>query len=300
MLGGKFTGGDVATLLWGVIPLVGDATTLIGNAYNWLTGQGFSAFEAALAAIGFGFDVSGNQILGAAASGVLAILKISRSGRGIIANALEFAFNTCMAAGGGASRTLVRPLSTPDPTKAIKCAENAIEITGENWMDFIGDITKAENTMDFWADGAAFQAAIRGQNLSEGAVAEKLLEWYGKYDVAADSPLAAFLSPAGAFYPPGIVDKIFGKHMGNSSGSQFASRLSQQEVLHLIDDAFTQVGQLAPSSVRQPIRVPMRPPAVGNNGETFICLVIGESLEFANRIISAYPVTATGVCSGSS
>jgi hypothetical protein len=43
----------------------------------------------------------------------------------------------------------------------------------------------------------------------------------------------------------------------------------------------------------------MRPPAIGRNGEEFLCLVLGTVGAYTNRVVTAYPVTATGSCVGS-
>jgi hypothetical protein len=300
VFGGKFTGGDLATIIWGVLPVVGDATVLADNAYRFLTGQGVNGFEAALAAVGLGLDLVGNEVLGAAVSGILAILKISRSGKGILANALETAFNACIAAGGGRASNFVRPLSIPDPKKGIKCAEEIVDDFASLLEDYLpqgtAGIRTFENRLEVWKNSGVFKKAIQGQNLSPEATDDLLYEWYLKYNFATENPLDEFLSPGGVFYSPGGVDKLFRRHFGNSPGTPFSSDLKQEDVLQLIDDAFSKLGLTSPDPIRRARIVDMSPKTVGRNGETSICIVIEGSLNYANRIVTAYPLASSGSC----
>jgi hypothetical protein len=301
VLGGKFTGGDLATLIWGVIPVVGDATVLADNAYRWLTGQGVNGFEAALAAVGLGLDLVGNEVVGAAVSGILAIFKISRSGKGILANALEAAFDACIVAGGGgaSSGAFIRPLGIPDPAKAIKCAE---EVTEANWADFIDvfsegaiGIARLDDRLDFWKQGKAFQATIRGQNLSPEAIDALIRTWQKAYKNAAKLSNEPFLSPGGLYFDEGQVAHVF-EHLLRREPF-FAQGLSKEDVLSLVDDAYAQIkNQINPNLPKNKFVVPIRPPAIGRNGETSLCLILGTSIsgEFINRVVSAYPFGASG------
>jgi hypothetical protein len=91
----KFTYGDFVTLGWGLIPLLGDATTLIDNAYQLLLGKGADPVEATLASVSFGFDASGNEVAGAAGSAMLFVFKISKAGKGIFKDWIAAAIKAC-------------------------------------------------------------------------------------------------------------------------------------------------------------------------------------------------------------
>jgi hypothetical protein len=91
----KFTYGDFVTLGWGLIPLLGDATTLIDNAYNLLIGKGADPVEATLASVSFGFDLSGNEAAGAAGSAMIFVYKISKAGKGIFKDWIATAIKAC-------------------------------------------------------------------------------------------------------------------------------------------------------------------------------------------------------------
>jgi hypothetical protein len=91
----KFTYGDFVTLGWGLIPLLGDFTVIVDNAYNLLIGKGADPVEATLASVSFGFDLSGNEAAGAAGSAMIFVFKISKAGKGIFKDWIAAAIKAC-------------------------------------------------------------------------------------------------------------------------------------------------------------------------------------------------------------
>ncbi len=145
----RFTAGDFVTLGWGVIPLVGDATVLADNFYNYLIGKGADAVEATLAGASLAFDATGNVAAGTAGSAMLFIFKVSKAGKGIFRDWMADVIRACTAKPSACYKlltdefTYLVELIARGGTAAIRNAEEQIARITLNLSGGLADIRQA-------------------------------------------------------------------------------------------------------------------------------------------------------------
>ncbi|GGR71534.1 hypothetical protein GCM10008959_36550 [Deinococcus seoulensis] len=77
---------------WDLIPIVGDGTEIVKQTVNFATGRGADPVVATLAGIGLGLDLiptPATEAGGAAVSATRTIYKLSKTGKGLLADAIE-------------------------------------------------------------------------------------------------------------------------------------------------------------------------------------------------------------------